>query len=66
MAKGDVTLPQATGFLGLQLAAGLGILTQLNWYRYVNSILAIPAIDREMLVFSWVLHRYPLCSYIHS
>ncbi|OCH90722.1 4-hydroxybenzoate polyprenyl transferase [Obba rivulosa] len=32
IAKGAITLPQATGFLGLQLSAGLAVLTQLNWY----------------------------------
>jgi len=32
IAKGEVTLPQAVGFLGLQLSAGLAVLTQLNWY----------------------------------
>jgi len=33
IANGDVTVPQAVGFLGLQVGAGLGILTQSNWYR---------------------------------
>ncbi|CAL1701470.1 unnamed protein product [Somion occarium] len=32
LAKGDVTAKQAFGFLGLQLTAGLAVLTQLNWY----------------------------------
>ena len=32
--NGDVTVPQAVGFLGVQLSAGLAVLTQLNWYRY--------------------------------
>lgn len=33
MANGDVSIPQAVGFLGLQLSLGLAVLTQLNWYR---------------------------------
>ncbi|KAI9000872.1 4-hydroxybenzoate polyprenyl transferase [Trametes punicea] len=32
LAAGKLTPTQAIGFLGLQLAAGLGVLTQLNWY----------------------------------
>lgn len=36
LARGDITVPQAFGFLGLQLTAGLGVLLQLNWYRYVE------------------------------
>ncbi|KAI0375788.1 4-hydroxybenzoate polyprenyl transferase [Pilatotrama ljubarskyi] len=32
LAAGDITPAQAVGFLGLQLTAGLGVLTQLNWY----------------------------------
>ena len=35
IANGDVTIPQAVGFLGIQLSAGLAVLTQLNWYRWV-------------------------------
>lgn len=34
LARGDISRPQAVGFLGLQLTAGLAVLTQLNWYRY--------------------------------
>lgn len=34
LAAGDITLFQATAFLGLQLSVGLGVLTQLNMYRY--------------------------------
>lgn len=34
LAAGDITPTQAFAFLGLQLTAGLGVLTQLNWYRY--------------------------------
>ena len=34
LARGDITPKQATLFLGAQLAAGLGVLVQLNWNRY--------------------------------
>ena len=33
LARGDITPKQAFVFLGLQLTAGLGVLTQLNLYR---------------------------------
>lgn len=39
LAAGDVTPAKAIGFLGLQLSAGLGILTQLNLYRLVSKYL---------------------------
>ncbi|KAI0775968.1 4-hydroxybenzoate polyprenyl transferase [Trametes elegans] len=32
LASGEITPTQAFAFLGLQLTAGLGVLTQLNWY----------------------------------
>ncbi|KAH9951854.1 UbiA prenyltransferase family-domain-containing protein [Amylocystis lapponica] len=32
LAKGAISPPQAIGFLGLQLSAGLAVLTQFNWY----------------------------------
>ncbi|EIM88535.1 4-hydroxybenzoate polyprenyl transferase [Stereum hirsutum FP-91666 SS1] len=32
LARGDITPTQAFAFLGLQLSAGLAVLTQLNWY----------------------------------
>jgi len=32
LARGDVTMTRAAAFLGLQLAVGLGVLLQLNWY----------------------------------
>lgn len=32
LARGDITPGQAFGFLGIQLAGGLAVLTQLNWY----------------------------------
>lgn len=35
LARGDISTGQAIGFLGLQLSAGLAVLTQLNWYRCV-------------------------------
>ena len=41
LAAGEITPIQAFGFLGLQLTAGLGVLTQLNWYRYVFRTSAI-------------------------
>jgi hypothetical protein len=34
LARRDITPIQAIGFLGVQLSAGLAVLTQLNWYRY--------------------------------
>ncbi|KIK08371.1 hypothetical protein K443DRAFT_85083 [Laccaria amethystina LaAM-08-1] len=33
LARGDITQNQALVFLGGQLAAGLGVLMQINWYR---------------------------------
>jgi 4-hydroxybenzoate polyprenyltransferase len=33
LASGSMTPFRALSFLGLQLSAGLAILTQLNWYR---------------------------------
>ena len=33
LASGVITPFQALTFLGLQLSAGLAVLTQLNWYR---------------------------------
>lgn len=35
LARGDITQTQALAFLAGQLTAGLGVLTQLNWYRHV-------------------------------
>ncbi|PPQ66753.1 hypothetical protein CVT24_008710 [Panaeolus cyanescens] len=32
LARGDITQKQALAFLAAQLTAGLGVLTQLNWY----------------------------------
>ncbi|EIN10583.1 4-hydroxybenzoate polyprenyl transferase [Punctularia strigosozonata HHB-11173 SS5] len=32
LARGDITPTQAIAFLSVQLSAGLGVLTQLNWY----------------------------------
>lgn len=37
LAAGVVSVNEAIGFLGLQLAAGLCVLTQLNQYRYALS-----------------------------
>jgi hypothetical protein len=36
LARGDITPGQAIAFLAPQLTAGLAVLTQLNWYRYVR------------------------------
>ena len=33
LARGDVTPSRAVAFLGVQLAAGFGVLLQFNWYR---------------------------------
>ncbi len=33
LSRGDITTPQAVGFLGAQLSAGLAVLLQFNWYR---------------------------------
>ena len=38
LARGDLSQRQALVFLGAQLTAGLGVLLQLNWYRYVRKI----------------------------
>ncbi|KAG6837970.1 hypothetical protein H0H93_008364 [Arthromyces matolae] len=39
LARGDITPTQALVFLGAQLTAGLGVLTQLNMYRlYLDSL----------------------------
>lgn len=35
LARGDIAPRQAIAFLAPQLTAGLAVLTQLNWYRYV-------------------------------
>ncbi|KIM90973.1 hypothetical protein PILCRDRAFT_157725 [Piloderma croceum F 1598] len=32
LARGDISTAQAVTFLGIQLAVGLGVLLQLNWY----------------------------------
>ena len=54
MANGDVTVPQAVGFLGLQLSLGLAVLTQLNWYRYEWSRFT-PHSQRSQPTFSILL-----------
>jgi 4-hydroxybenzoate polyprenyltransferase len=36
LASGALSTQQAVGFFGLQLTGGLVILTQLNWFRYVE------------------------------
>lgn len=42
LANGDITPARAVAFLGVQLTAGLGVLTQLNWYRYVTTAFTCP------------------------
>lgn len=34
LASGELSVEQAIGFLGVQLSAGLVVLTQLNWFRW--------------------------------
>lgn len=59
MASGNVSPTQATAFLGLQLTAGLGVLTQLNWYRCVLSHTPNEHCQRRIeIALCWVLHRY--------
>lgn len=41
LASGTVTSTQAVAFLGLKLTAGLGVLLQLNWYRYEHDLFSI-------------------------
>lgn len=38
LAAGVISTPQAVTFLGGQLFIGLGVLLQLNWYRYVHIV----------------------------
>jgi 4-hydroxybenzoate polyprenyltransferase len=42
LARGDITPGQAIAFLAPQLTAGLAVLTQLNWYRYVYQRANLP------------------------
>ncbi len=46
LAAGDITPTRAFAFLGVQLTAGLGVLTQLNWYRYVSIASYSPALPQ--------------------
>jgi len=48
LASGALTVPQAIGFLGIQLTGGLAILTQLNWYRYALSFLHAAVSDARL------------------
>ena len=43
LARGDIKPGQAIAFLAPQLTAGLAVLTQLNWYRYVSSLSPKPS-----------------------
>lgn len=49
LASGALSTGQAVGFLGLQLAGGLVILTQLNWFRYV-ALYLIAVSDRVIVL----------------
>lgn len=53
LARGDLTRRQSLVFLGAQLATGLAVLLQLNWYRFV-----IPLGKRSYhsLKMPWVLY----------
>ncbi|RDB22624.1 4-hydroxybenzoate polyprenyltransferase, mitochondrial [Hypsizygus marmoreus] len=67
LARGDITYGQAVVFLGAQLTAGLGVLTQLNWYSILLgasslSVVAIYPLMKRMtywpqavlgLAFNW-------------
>ncbi|KIJ56921.1 hypothetical protein M422DRAFT_57502 [Sphaerobolus stellatus SS14] len=44
LARGDITPPQAVGFLAGQLTAGLGILLQLNWYSILLGAASLPIV----------------------
>lgn len=46
IARGDVTQFQALSFLGVQLTAGLAVLTQLNWYSCVSVLLISNSLKR--------------------
>ena len=66
MANGDVTIPQAIGFLGLQLSAGLAVLTQLNWYRYERPWSVLHPDGSNRLLASCSAHLHSQWSpYIH-
>ena len=47
LARGDITPGQAIAFLAPQLTAGLAVLTQLNWYRYVRTFCSPNPIARN-------------------
>jgi 4-hydroxybenzoate polyprenyltransferase len=56
LARGDITPKQAFVFLGAQLTVGLGVLLQLNWYRYnYNPLLFTTYVERKKLYIasSW-------------
>lgn len=44
IAAGEITHTQATAFLASQMALGLGVLSQLNWYSIVLGAASVPLI----------------------
>jgi len=44
MANGDLTIPQAVGFVGLQLSGGLAVLIQSSWHSILLGISWLPII----------------------
>ncbi|KAI8850419.1 UbiA prenyltransferase family-domain-containing protein [Chytridium lagenaria] len=56
LASGQLTYPQAFTFLGLQLAGGLAILTQLNWYSILlgsTSLILVGAYPLMKRITNW-------------
>lgn len=42
LARGDITMPQALGFLGAQLGVGITMLTPLSWYSILLGAASLP------------------------
>jgi hypothetical protein len=42
-------MSRAVAFLGVQLAVGLGVLLQLNWYRYVIRRMKQTILDANLI-----------------
>lgn len=59
LARGDISPTQAFGFLGVQLSAGLAVLTQLNWYRCVVLGRLKYYVLTFRTVYSWERRLYP-------
>ena len=53
IASGQVSYGQATAFLGLQLAAGLAVLVQLNTYSIILGTLALGPVFAYPLMKLW-------------